>query len=91
MNTKVLTLGELIRTLRNRSKLSQSELAKCVGVHFTSISRWEHDLSLDNMKVSHFLKIAQATNSALYELLEASKRCGDSEDQGKLIEGIINE
>ncbi|GEM_PF-5523849 len=73
MNTKVLTLGELIRTLRHRSKLSQTELAKFVGVHFSSISRWERDCSTEELKFKHFVKIAEATKIPLNELLEASK------------------
>ena len=73
MNTKVLTLGELIRTLRHRSKLSQTELAKFVGVHFSSISRWERDVSTEELKFKHFVKIAEATKIPLNDLLEASK------------------
>lgn len=73
MNTKVLTLGELIRTLRHRAKLSQTKLAIFVGVHISSISRWERDLSTEEMKFKHFVKIAQATQIPLSELLEASR------------------
>ena len=77
MNTKALTLGELIRTLRHRSKLSQIELAKFVGVHFSSISRWERDVSTDDMKLKHFVKIAEATKIPLPVLLKASKHLGE--------------
>ncbi len=84
MNTKALTLGELIRTLRHRSKLSQIELAKFVGVHFSSISRWERDVSTEEMKLKHFVKIAEATKIPLPDLLEASKHYRDA----SFIEGL---
>lgn len=86
MNTKVFTLGELIRTLRHRSRLSQLELAKVMGVHFSSISRWERDLSTDEMKLKNFAKLAAATNSSLPELLKASKHWEEHE-----IDEIIGE
>lgn len=73
MNTKGLTLGELIRTLRHRLKLSQAKLAKFVGVHFSSISRWERDVATDEMKLKHFVKLAEATKMPLPDLLKASK------------------
>ncbi len=79
MNTKVLTLGELIRTLRHRLKLSQAKLAKFVGVHFSSISRWERDVSTDEMKLKHLVKLAAATNVPLPELLKASKHLGNQD------------
>lgn len=84
MNAKVLTLGELIRTLRYRSKLSQIALARFVGVHFSSISRWEHDLSTDNMKFKHFVKIAQATHISLDDLLKASTHYKDFNIEGAI-------
>ena len=73
MDTKVLTLGELIRTLRHRSKLSQTALAKVIGVHFSSISRWERDVSTEDIKLRHFVKLAEVTKIPLNDLLEASK------------------
>ncbi len=92
MDTKVLTLGELIRTLRHRSKLSQTELARVVGVHFSSISRWERDASTDEMKLKHFVKLAAATNISLPELLKASKHLGehDLDEVIKAIDGAID-
>ncbi len=69
MNTKNWTLGEQIRTLRRRSGLSQTKLAQIVGVHLSSISRWERDLSTEEMSIKHFMKIAQATHTQVSELL----------------------
>ncbi|MBF0493439.1 MAG: helix-turn-helix transcriptional regulator [Deltaproteobacteria bacterium] len=90
MDTKVLTLGELIRTLRHRSKLSQTELARVVGVHFSSISRWERDVSTDEMKLKHIVKLASATNIPLPELLKASKHLGEH-DLDEVIRAIDGE
>lgn len=90
MNTKVFTLGELIRTLRHRSKLSQTKLAKFVGVHYSSISRWERDVSTDEMKLKNFVKIAEATNIPLPELLKASKHLGEH-DLDEVIRAIDEE
>lgn len=77
MDTKNLTLGEHIRTLRRRAGLSQSKLAQIVGVHLSSISRWERDLSSGEMSIKHFMKIAQATGTPVSELLAVSG-CHDS-------------
>ena len=77
MDTKNLTLGEHIRTLRRRAGLSQTKLAQTVGVHLSSISRWERDLSRGEMSIKHFMKIAEATGTPVSELLAVSG-CQDS-------------
>ena len=77
MDTKNLTLGEHIRTLRRRAGLSQTKLAQIVGVHLSSISRWERDLSSGEMSIKHFMKIAEATGTPVSELLAVSG-CHDS-------------
>ena len=81
MDTKNLTLGEHIRTLRRRAGLSQTKLAQIVGVHLSSISRWERDLTTGDMSLKHFMKIAQATGTPVSELLAVS---GCHESIGKL-------
>lgn len=35
------TLGDKIRAARTSLGLTQSQLAECVGVHFTTVHRWE--------------------------------------------------
>jgi transcriptional regulator with XRE-family HTH domain len=72
MDTKNLTLGEQIRTLRRRAGLSQTKLARIVGVHLSSISRWERDLSTAEMSLKHFMRIAQATGTPVSDLLAVS-------------------
>ena len=36
-----MTIGEKIKTLRQKKKLSQSELGKLAGVHYTHIGKYE--------------------------------------------------
>ncbi len=87
MHTKNLTVGELIRTLRHRVKLSQIRLAKFVGVHHSSISRWERDLATEEMKLKHFVKIAQATKIPLAELLEANTCYQEAKQENETTKG----
>lgn len=52
------TLGQQIRTLREKRSLVQVELASRVGVREVSISRWERDLEIP--RVQHLIALARA-------------------------------
>lgn len=68
-NLTALTLGEIIQTHRRRSKISQAQLAQEVGVHLSSICRWERGQATEEMAVKHFLKIVQTTKIPVSEFL----------------------
>jgi len=72
-NLTALTLGEMIQTHRRRSNISQAKLAEYVGVHLSSICRWERGLATEEMAVKHFLKIVQATKIPISEFLPESE------------------
>lgn len=69
MSELIFTFGERLRLARRRSKLSQDRLAKKIGVHLSTISRWERDHSTHEMSVKHLLRIAIATKTTPLELL----------------------
>ena len=46
-----MTLGEKLRSLRNRSRKSLQEQSKILGVSMNSIYRWEHDLAVPRKPV----------------------------------------
>lgn len=48
-----LDLGSILRTAREKSGLSQSQLAERMGVHRSAVSRWErsaHGITIDNLQ-----------------------------------------
>lgn len=55
-----MTVGEKIKLARINENLSQSELAKAIGVTYQTISKWELNKSLPDIfslkKLSEFLK-----------------------------------
>lgn len=69
MNTKIQTLGELIRTVRRRGRLTQTKLAQKVGVHISTISRWERNIAVEEMSIKYFIKIAKATQTPVSDFL----------------------
>ena len=75
MTIKKWTLGETIKFVRQRLKLSQSKLAAFVGVDRGSILRWEKGQAAEEMKLKYFLKIAQATHTEPSELFEVYTGC----------------
>ncbi|HBF13410.1 MAG TPA: hypothetical protein DDW49_08525 [Deltaproteobacteria bacterium] len=70
MAIKNFTLGEAIQTIRSKFKISQHKLAELVGVRITTVSRWERNQGTEDMKLKHFLKIAEVTHTTPFELLE---------------------
>ena len=73
MGNKTLTLGEVIRTVRRRASMSQSKLAKLIGVHFSSISRWERGQETEEMAIKYLKRIGKATKTPVTDLLLMSE------------------
>ena len=44
-----MNFGERLKELRNKNKLTQSELAKLTGSHYTQIGRYEKDKTMFRM------------------------------------------
>lgn len=42
-----MTVGEKIRALRKRERLTQTELGKMIGVKKNAVSKWENDYLID--------------------------------------------
>ncbi|MBR0168937.1 MAG: helix-turn-helix domain-containing protein [Synergistaceae bacterium] len=64
------TIGERLRRLRKKSGLTQPELADLVGVHETTIRRWENEG--DNPSIVYVSKLAKALGVSEADLLNDS-------------------
>ena len=64
-----LTLGEKIRLLRTRADLSQVEFAEKIGVHFSTVSRWERDETTEEMPLSSLRRVAAVLGVEIKDLL----------------------
>lgn len=62
-----MTLGEKIRQLRKRNKMTQGELAERIGTHESHIGRYEKDQSVPTSPV--LKKISQVFNISVDYLL----------------------
>ena len=60
--------AERLKTLRQKKKLSQTELGKMVGLHFTHISRYERGLSQPG--ANKLQKVAEALGVTADYLIE---------------------
>lgn len=77
-----LTLGEKITLLRNRKKLSKKELSTKTGIHWTNISKYEHNRSTPSVDI--LKKIAVALDASADYLL-FGKRVPDMVDKELLL------
>jgi len=64
-----MTLGEKIRTLRLKKKLSQDEFGAMLGINGRNVSRYEHNHVQPRPKMLH--KMAQALDVPLEDLQNA--------------------
>ncbi len=64
MELSPLTFGERIRVCRRRVGLSQQKLASLIGVHESTICRWERDQHTLEMTLKNFMKIAEVTKTS---------------------------
>jgi len=69
MDLSPLKFGDRLRLCRRQAMLSQAELALAIGVHESTICRWERELKVSEMPLKHFLKIAEVTQTAVADLL----------------------
>ncbi len=60
------TIGERIRTIRRKQRISQQELADAVGVHRVTINRIEHDRTASS--TSTVMRIAEALGTEAEQL-----------------------
>jgi transcriptional regulator with XRE-family HTH domain len=73
-DSKIMSLAKKIVDLRKERNLTQKELAKSIGVHFSHISRYERGISLPSIDVVK--KIAQVFSvSTDYLLLDNDQVC----------------
>lgn len=62
-------LGSRIRQARRQANLSQSQLARKIGAHVTSVSDWER--GVNEPSVRHMTSIAEATDKKLDWFVES--------------------
>ncbi|MBN1364914.1 MAG: helix-turn-helix transcriptional regulator [Syntrophaceae bacterium] len=71
-----MNFGHRLKELRNRMKLSQSELANLTGLHYTQIGRYEKGKSLPSSDI--LKKLAEIFSVSIDYLIE-----GSTEDTAK--------
>lgn len=60
-------LGKKIASVRKKAKLTQSDLASCVGVTAQAVSKWERGNACPDIAILD--EIADALGISLFELL----------------------
>ena len=65
-------LGKKIASVRKKAKLTQSDLASCVGVTAQAISKWERGNACPDIAILD--EIADALGISLFELLGVDDR-----------------
>lgn len=71
-----MTTGARIKAARKAARMTQSELAKRLGIPYQSIGQWENDLR--NPKLETLQKIADALEVPLYTLIDSGFGALDS-------------
>lgn len=85
------TYGTILIQLRNKSKLSQQEVADFIGVSRSTYVSWESDQS--SYKVEYITKLADVFNVSPADLLPISNLIGDTEgsgDSNELLKKLLN-
>jgi len=59
--------SEMLKDLRNKLLLSQTEMADLLGVSFSSINRWENGHHEPTIKVKRRIKALCKTNNLDYD------------------------
>lgn len=62
-----MTLGERIAAAREMAGLSQSELAKAVGVTRAAVGQWEMD-KIKDLKLANLFAVSRVTGADIYWL-----------------------
>ena len=68
-----MNFPEEIKKLRERSLLTQTELAEIVGVAFSAVNRWEAGKARPNIKAMKNIKAYCEKNRLLYEDVEEAR------------------
>ncbi len=71
-----MNFGERLKELRNKKKMSQSDLAELTGLHYTQIGRYEKNKSLPSSDI--LKKLAEIFSVSIDYLIE-----GSTEDAAK--------
>ncbi|HIE01306.1 MAG TPA: XRE family transcriptional regulator, partial [Thiotrichaceae bacterium] len=74
MKMRKMTLGERIRQLRKRRKLTQRQLAEMVHIDFTYLSKIENDRLDYTPSIKTLQQLAKALNVDELELLELAQK-----------------
>jgi transcriptional regulator with XRE-family HTH domain len=85
------TYGTILIQLRNKSKLSQQEVADFIGVSRSTYISWESDHS--SYKVEYITKLADVFKVSPADLLPISNLIGDTEgsgDSNELLKKLLN-
>lgn len=77
-------IGTRIRELRKRAGMTQLELSERVGVHETSIRRWEKEKD-SGPDTAMIVKLAEALGVTTESLLADSERETSAEDDKSLV------
>lgn len=66
-----MSLGEAIRTARQKSLYTQEDFAKCLGVSLSTVNRWELNKSQPSMKAMKSIREFCSETKQPYELIES--------------------
>jgi transcriptional regulator with XRE-family HTH domain len=68
-----------VRTARRSAGLTQKQLAKALGVHSISVSRWERGVTMPSL--SRLRRVAEVTVTTTSDLLRAPDAASADEDE----------
>lgn len=61
-NSMEIKIGNKIRDLRKKHKITQEQLAECIGVSFQAVSKWENNIALPDITlvpvIAHYFGIS---------------------------------
>ena len=81
-------IGKRIRELRKRAGMTQPQLAERVGVHETTIRRWEQETD-KGPDTAMIMKLAEALNVSAENLL--SESIEESNEETPLVRSLVYE
>jgi transcriptional regulator with XRE-family HTH domain len=63
----IMTLGQLLKEARIKKGITQEQVARYVGVHPGTVSRWEHN-QLRNLRAPHLKKLSEVLEISVDDL-----------------------
>ncbi len=81
-------IGKRVKELRKQARMTQPELAERVGVHETTIRRWEQEKD-SGPDTAMIMKLAEALNTTAENLL--SESVGESEIENQPEKSLVYE